>query len=296
MARIANDVFSIVVIQPDKKHIRQPIQGEKCPRLFCSPAQVQVSAKNLAAAGHTVYGAARRVEKLEELRPFGVIPLQLDITDEDSIKKAVETIITEQGRIDALVNNAGYGSYGAIEDVTLDEARNQFEVNLFGLARLTQLILPQMRAQRSGRIINVSSMGGRLTTFMGAWYHATKYALEAFSDALRMETSDFGIQVSIIEPGGIKTDWGMIAADKLEESAKGGAYESIARKTAENMRRHYSSESLSDPAIISKAITHAIEAKKPKTRYLIGFMAKPAVLMHAVLPDRTFDKIIRRFM
>ena len=254
------------------------------------------TAKNLATAGHTVYGAARRLEKLEELRPFGVIPLQLDITDEDSIKKAVETIITEQGRIDVLVNNAGYGSYGAIEDVTLDEARNQFEVNLFGLARLTQLVLPQMRAQRSGRIINVSSMGGRLTTFMGAWYHATKYALEAFSDALRMETSDFGIQVSIIEPGGIKTDWGMIAADKLEESARGGAYESIARKTAANMRRHYSSESLSDPAIISKAITHAIEAKKPKTRYLIGFMAKPAVLMHTVLPDRAFDKIIRRFM
>lgn len=223
------------------------------------------TAKDLAAAGHTVYGAARRVEKLEELRPFGIIPLQLDITDEDSVKKAVETIIAEQGRIDALVNNAGYGSYGAIEDVTLDEARNQFEVNLFGLARLTQLVLPQMRAQRSGRIINVSSMGGRLTTFMGAWYHATKYALEAFSDALRMETSDFGIQVSIIEPGGIKTDWGIIAANKLEKSAKGGAYESIARKTAENMRRHYSSESLSDPAIISKAITHAIEAKKPKT-------------------------------
>ena len=254
------------------------------------------TAKDLAAAGHTVYGAARRVEKLEELRPFGIIPLQLDITDEDSIKKTVETIITKQGRIDALVNNAGYGSYGAIEDVTLDEARNQFEVNLFGLARLTQLILPQMRAQCFGRIINVSSMGGRLTTFMGAWYHATKYALEAFSDALRMETSDFGIQVSIIEPGGIKTDWGLIAADKLEESAKGGAYESIARKTAENMRRIYSSESLSDPAIISKAITHAIEAKKPKTRYLIGFMAKPAVLMHTVLPDRTFDTIIRRFM
>ena len=254
------------------------------------------TAKDLAAAGHTVYGAARRVEKLEELRPFGLIPLQLDITDEDSVKKAVETIIAEQGRIDALVNNAGYGSYGAIEDVTLDEARNQFEVNLFGLARLTQLVLPQMRAQRSGRIINVSSMGGRLTTFMGAWYHATKYALEAFSDALRMETSDFGIQVSIIEPGGIKTDWGMIAADKLEESAKGGAYESIARKTAENMRRHYSSESLSDPAIISKAITHAIEAKKPKTRYLIGYMAKPAVLMHTVLPARAFDTIIRRFM
>ena len=222
------------------------------------------TAKDLAAAGHTVYGAARRVEKLEELRPFGIIPLQLDITDEDSIKKAVETIITKQGRIDALVNNAGYGSYGAIEDVTLDEARNQFEVNLFGLARLTQLILPQMRAQRSGRIINVSSMGGRLTTFMGAWYHATKYALEAFSDALRMETSDFGIQVSIIEPGGIKTDWGMIAADKLEESAKGGAYESIARKTAENMRRLYSSKCCLTPPLFPRRSPTPSKQKSPR--------------------------------
>jgi len=238
-------------------------------------------------------------KKLEDLKRAGydaVSFMQIDVTKEEDWKRVVDASVERYGRIDVLVNNAGYGSYGAIEDVTLDEARNQFEVNLFGLARLTQLVLPQMRAQRSGRIINVSSMGGRLTTFMGAWYHATKYALEAFSDALRMETSDFGIQVSIIEPGGIKTDWGMIAADKLEESAKGGAYESIARKTAENMRRHYSSEPLSDPAIISKAITHAIEAKKPKTRYLIGYMAKPAVLMHTVLPARAFDTIIRRFM
>ena len=253
------------------------------------------TAKDLAAAGHTVYGAARRVEKLEELRPFGIIPLQLDITDEDSIKKAVETIITKQGRIDALVNNAGYGSYGAIEDVTLDEARNQFEVNLFGLARLTQLILPQMRAQRSGRIINVSSMGGRLTTFMGAWYHATKYALEAFSDALRMETSDFGIQVSIIEPGGIKTPWGLIAADHLEESSRNGVYAEQAQRVAANMRKLYSpSSSLSEPKVISRTILRALEARRPKTRYLVGFGAKPSVFLHTVLPDRLFDKVARR--
>ena len=250
----------------------------------------------LVRYGYTVYGAARRVEKIEELASEGVKALSLDVTDEASMEAAVQQIIDAEGRIDVLINNAGYGSYGAIEDVPIDEARRQFEVNLFGLARLTQLVLPHMRARGSGRILNISSMAGRITSPLGAWYHATKYALEAFSDALRMETSDFGIQVSIIEPGGIKTDWGMIAADKLEESAKGGAYESIARKTAENMRRHYSSESLSDPTIISKAITHAIEAKKPKTRYLIGYMAKPAVLMHTVLPARAFDKIIRRFM
>ena len=115
-----------------------------------------------------------------------------------------------------------YGSYGAIEDVEINEARRQFEVNLFGLARLVQLVLPHMRKQKSGRIINVSSMGGRMTSYFGGWYHATKYALEAFSDALRMEVADFGIDVSLIEPGGIKTDWGIIAADKLANSAKNG--------------------------------------------------------------------------
>ncbi|MCG0791650.1 short chain dehydrogenase [Lactiplantibacillus plantarum] len=140
-----------------------------------------------------------------------------------------------------MINNAGYGSYGAVEDVSIDEARQQFEVNLFGMARLTQLVLPYMRAQREGRIINTSSMGGRLVSYMGAWYHATKYAIEAFSDALRMETKDFGIKVAIIEPGGIKTNWGFIAADHLEASARHSAYQTQATKAAAGMRRQYSS-------------------------------------------------------
>lgn len=145
------------------------------------------TAESLAKEGHVVYGAVRRTEKMETLKQFGVKPMYLDVTDEESIKSVIDTIIGNEGRIDVLINNAGYGSFGAVEDVDISEAKMQFEVNLFGLARLVQLVLPHMRKQKSGRIINVSSMGGRMTSYFGGWYHATKYALEAFSDALRME-------------------------------------------------------------------------------------------------------------
>ena len=254
------------------------------------------TAESLAKEGHIVYGAARRIEKMEDLKQFGVKSIYLDITDENSIKNVVDTIIGNEGRIDVLINNAGYGSFGAVEDVEINEARRQFEVNLFGLARLVQLVLPHMRKQKEGRIINVSSMGGRLTTYFGAWYHATKYALEAFSDALRMEVSDFGIDVSLIEPGGIKTDWGIIAADKLEKSAKGGAYEKEAMKTAKGMKKQYSGNLLSNPIVITKAISKAVNSNRPKARYLIGFMAKPLVFLHTILPTKVFDKIMKKLM
>ena len=254
------------------------------------------TAESLAKEGHIVYGAARRIEKMEDLKQFGVKSIYLDITDENSIKNVVDTIIGNEGRIDVLINNAGYGSFGAVEDVEINEARRQFEVNLFGLARLVQLVLPHMRKQKSGRIINVSSMGGRLTTYFGAWYHATKYALEAFSDALRMEVSDFGIDVSLIEPGGIKTEWGIIAADKLEKSAKGGAYEKEAMKTAKGMKKQYSGNLLSNPIVITKAISKAVNSNRPKARYLIGFMAKPLVFLHTILPVKVFDKIMKKLM
>ena len=254
------------------------------------------TAESLAKEGHIVYGAARRIEKMEDLKQFGVKSIYLDVTDENGIKNVVDTIIGNEGRIDVLINNAGYGSFGAVEDVDISEAKMQFEVNLFGLARLVQLVLPYMRKQKSGRIINVSSMGGRLTTYFGAWYHATKYALEAFSDALRMEVSDFGIDVSLIEPGGIKTDWGIIAADKLENSAKGGAYEKEAMKTAKGMKKQYSGNLLSNPIVITKAISKAVNSNRPKARYLIGFMAKPLVFLHTILPAKVFDKIMRNVM
>lgn len=251
------------------------------------------TAKNLSDQGHTVYGAARRLDKLEALQSFGVRPIRMDVTDDDSLESAVNEIIKNEGRIDVLINNAGYGSYGAIEDVTIAEAKKQFDVNLFGMARLTQLVLPYMRKQHSGKIINTSSMGGRLVSYMGAWYHATKYAVEAFSDALRMETADFGIKVSLIEPGGIKTNWGFIAADNLEKSAQGGAYEQQAIKTARGMRKQYNSKMLSDPQVISKAIARAVNSKHPKSRYLIGFGAKPLVFIKTILPTRSFDFIMK---
>ncbi|WP_449032023.1 oxidoreductase [Prevotella histicola] len=250
------------------------------------------TAEMLAKQGHIVYGAARRVEKMEPLKAFGVKLLQLDVTSEESIEQAVDTVVKAEGRIDVLVNNAGYGSYGAVEDVSIDEARKQFDVNLFGVAMLTKKVLPHMRSQHSGTIINVSSMGGRVTTYFGAWYHATKYALEAFSDALRMETKQFGINVSIVEPGGIKTPWGFIAADHLEESAKNGAYAEQAKKTAEGMRKQYSGNMMSSPMVIAKAISRAVNANRPKTRYLIGLGAKPLVFLHSILPARCFDWIM----
>ena len=251
------------------------------------------TAEFLAKQGHIVYGAARRIEQMEPLKAFGVKPIRLDVTSQESIDEAVAAIVKAEGRIDVLVNNAGYGSYGAVEDVSIEEARKQFDVNIFGVAMLTKKVLPYMREQRSGTIINVASIGGRLTTYFGAWYHATKYALEALSDALRMETKDFGIQVSIIEPGGIKTPWGFIAADLLAESAKGGAYEQQASKTAEGMRKQYEGNMMSKPIVIAKAISRAVNSRRPKTRYTVGFMAKPLVWLHTWLPARWFDGLMR---
>lgn len=250
----------------------------------------------LAQQGHIVYGAARRLDKLQDLLAYHVTPLQLDVTDAASRQAAIQTIITENNRLDVLINNAGYGAYGAIEDVPLAEAQRQFDVNLFGVAGLTQLVLPYMRQQHTGTIINTSSMGGRLTTFMGAWYHATKYAIEAFSDALRMETRAFGINVVLIEPGGIKTNWGMIAADHLAETSQHGAYAEMGTAAAAGMRRIYSSKFLSRPEVISRAMLKAVNHRYPRTRYLIGAGAKPLVFLHAILPTRWFDALIIRAM
>ncbi|GEN94797.1 oxidoreductase [Pediococcus ethanolidurans] len=247
------------------------------------------TAQKLAEQGHKVYGAARRVEKMAPLEKFGVTPLKLDVTNQFSIDAAIKQVIAESGRIDVLINNAGYGSYGAIEDVSIAEAKQQFEVNLFGLASLTKAVLPYMQKQKSGRIINTSSMGGRLVSYLGAWYHATKYAVEAFSDALRMEVKPFGIDVVLIEPGGIKTNWGFIAADHLEKSAKDGAYAAVAKKTAEGMRKQYSGRMMSDPKVISNAMSKAVNRRRPRTRYVVGMGAKPLIFLHAILPARAFD-------
>ncbi|MGL4742111.1 MAG: oxidoreductase [Sarcina sp.] len=251
------------------------------------------AALELQKKGIIVYGAARRVDKLEELKKHGINVIKLDVTDEESMVKCVQTILEKEKRIDILVNNAGYGSYGAVEDVPMEEARRQIEVNIFGLARMTQLVVPAMRAHKFGRIINISSMGGKMYTPFGAWYHATKFAVEGFSDCLRLELKEFGIDVVLVEPGGIKTAWGTIAADNLIQTAQNGAYEESATKTANNMRKLYTGKRLTDPNVIGKVIAKAAVVSKPKTRYLLGFGAKPAVIAKRLLPDRVFDKFIK---
>jgi NAD(P)-dependent dehydrogenase (short-subunit alcohol dehydrogenase family) len=166
----------------------------------------EATALSLQAAGYLVYGAARRVDRMTSLADKGVRVLAMDITDEASMAAGVKQILADNDGIDVLVNNAGFGSYGALEDVPMDDARYQFEVNLFGMARLIQLVLPAMRKQRSGRIINVSSIGGKIYEPMGGWYHATKFAVEGLSDSLRLELAPFGIQVVVVEPGAIRTE------------------------------------------------------------------------------------------
>lgn len=250
------------------------------------------TAKLLANQGNIVYAAGRHIENLQQLN--SVNPLYIDITDDISIRNAVNSILKEQGRIDVLINNAGYGSYGSIEDVPLQEARNQFDVNVFGLVSLTQLVLPVMRKQKSGHIINLSSVYGRLSSSFGGWYHATKHAVEALSDTLRLETKQYGIEVSIIEPGPIKTDWGIIAANKLAETAKGSAYEKQALKTSNRMKKAYSSNILSKPSVVSKSIAKVVNKKQPRTRYIVGRGAKLLIFLNAILPTRTFDKLISK--
>jgi len=252
------------------------------------------TAIRLAQEGHKVYGAARRMERMMPLKEYGIMPLPMDVTDEQSISSAVTTLIEAEGRIDVLVNNAGYGMFGAIENVPIDEARKQLEVNVFGLARLTQLVLPYMREQHEGRIINLSSIAGRAVFYFGGWYHVSKYAVEAFSDALRMEVKPFGIHVVIIEPGAIKTNWGIIAADHLSSTSAGTVYEEAAANEAHTLRTVYSSKMLPQPSVISKTICRAVRARNPRTRYHAGFGARTCLFLHHVLPTKWWDALVRR--
>ncbi len=251
------------------------------------------TAKHLIKEGHIVYGAARRVESMEDLVENGGHAIKMDMTNEETIIQGVEQVIKEQGKIDVLINNAGYAIYGAVEDTTMEDARRQFEVNIFGLARLTQLVLPHMRKQNSGKIINISSMGGKIYTPLGAWYHATKHALEGWSDALRIELKQFNIDVIIVEPGAIATEFGDVMLEPMLARSGEGLYSEIAQSMANSTRSSYEKKGASSPpSVIAKVISRAIAAKKPRTRYVAGKMAKPLMFMRKHLSDRTFDKII----
>lgn len=253
------------------------------------------TARRLAGAGFLVYGAARRTDRLAELATDGVRALALDVTSDDSMVAAVDQVLSETGRIDLLVNNAGYGSYGAIEDVPMDEARRQIEVNLFGLARMIQLVVPGMRARRSGTIVNITSMGGKITTPFGGWYHASKFAVEGLSDALRLELARFGVHVVVIEPGAIATEWGGIAMDTARAASGQGPYAEQVRAMNAGMNGAVARWA-SDPDVVARAIERAATTDRPRTRYAIGFLAKPALLARRLLPDRAMDWLQTRML
>jgi NAD(P)-dependent dehydrogenase (short-subunit alcohol dehydrogenase family) len=249
--------------------------------------------KALLESGHTVYAGARRLDRMKELSDAGAHVLALDVTDDASMTKAVQTILEEAGRIDVLINNAGYGSYGALEDVPPQEARRQFDVNIFGLARMTQLVLPTMRTQRSGRIVNVSSIGGKFGEAFGSWYHATKFAVEGLSDSLRMELHPFGIDVVVIQPGATHSEWDGIARESLLKYSADGPYRKGAASHAKLMEIGHKGSIPAPPSVVAKTIVAAVEAQRPKTRYATGGMAGTMLLMRRVLSDRAFDATFR---
>ena len=248
----------------------------------------------LAARGWIVYGAARRVDRMQELEAAGCQVIAMDVTDDASLRAGVDRIIREQRRLDVLVNNAGYGSYGALEDVPIDEARRQFEVNVFGLARLSQLVIPTMRALGRGRIINVSSIGGRIYEPIGSWYHATKFAVEGLSDSLRIELAPHGIDVVIIQPGPIRTEWNSISRRIAKEYSGAGPYAAQARALVRNYERVDDSPASGTPEDVAATIVRAATARRPKTRYATPASAKIVVAARRLLPDRIMDLILRR--
>ena len=191
-------------------------------------------ARRLIQDGYQVYAAARSVEKMHDLAHLGAYPLRMDISRDEDIVVAVNTIMSQTGGVDVLVNNAGFGLYGPVEEIGIDEARYQFEVNVFGAARLTQLLIPAMRARRSGYIINITSMGGKIYTLLGAWYHATKHALEGWSDCLRLEVAEFGIKVVIVEPGLIETGFGDVVSGNIVKRSANGPYARLVEKVAKS--------------------------------------------------------------
>lgn len=250
----------------------------------------RTTAELLLKKGFTVYAAARRVAMMAPLEQMGGHILRMDVSDDASMVTGIEQLIKNEGSIDILINNAGFGSYGALEDVSMEEARYQLEVNVIGAARLIQLVLPHMRMQRSGTIVNISSIGGKLANPFGGWYHASKFALEALSDSLRMEVKPFGISVVVIEPGGVKSEWSDIAMEKAKSASKEGPYAAMVDKMIETGKRF--KDKNAEPEVIAELILKAITSKKPKTRYSGGLMARPLLLMRKLLSDKMMDKII----
>lgn len=252
----------------------------------------KVIARQLVKDGLTVVVAARRVEQMEDLKALGAHLIALDISKDESILAAVSEIEARFGGIDVLVNNAGFGLYGAVEDVPMEQARYQFEVNVFGLARLTQLLVPHMRRQKAGKIINMSSMGGKIYTPLGAWYHATKHAVEGFSDCLRLELAPFGIDVVVIQPGIILTEFGSVVEGPVKAYSGAGAYADMAGRVARATANTYKAGGGSSPQIVADTVSRVVRSRRPKTRYAMGKFAKPMIAIRKWLGDRAFDRLV----
>ncbi len=253
----------------------------------------EATVKRLLKDGYKVFAAARRLDRMAPLKRLGAELIDLDLTEDASIVAAVEKV-RAAGRLDLLVNNAGYGSYGAIEDVPMAEARRQMEVNVFGLARLCQLATPLMRTRKSGTIVNVTSIGGKIGEPFGGWYHATKFAVEGFSDCLRMELRPFGIRVVVIEPGAIRTEWGGIAHQSLVERSGSSAYAPWALKHAAVLSSAESGSFASPPEVVANTIARAAAARRPRIRYGTGGGAKLFLFLAHWLPDRWKDALMWR--
>jgi NAD(P)-dependent dehydrogenase (short-subunit alcohol dehydrogenase family) len=260
----------------------------------CSTGIGRATAQRLAARGHTVYSTARRTESIADLEQAGCHTLALDVTDESSMQAAVDHVVAAQGAVDALVNNAGYSQSGALETVLLADVRRQFETNVFGLLRMCQLVLPAMREQRAGRIVNVSSMGANFVFPGGGVYHATKYAIDALSDALRFEVSGFGIDVVIIQPGLIRTNFADTAA--AETPSGDGPYATFNASVVQSIRDAYERGPLArlggPPEAVAAAIERAITARRPKIRYRVTPSARMLIAQRKLMTDRMWDAFL----
>ena len=258
----------------------------------CSTGIGRATAQRLASDGHVVYASARRLESIEDLA--GCKKLALDVTDEASMTAAVKTIEDAEGAVGVLVNNAGFGLHGAFETTPLEEIRRQFETNVIGLARLSQLVLPGMRAQGWGRIVNISSMGGKFSFPGGAFYHGTKHAVEAMSDVMRFELKPFGIEVVVVEPGIVRTQFADTALGTVADDE--GPYASFHRgleKTFHNAYEGPLSRFGVGTESVARTIAKAVTAKRPRTRYVVPAAIRGMVLVRRVLPDRAFDLLLR---
>jgi NAD(P)-dependent dehydrogenase (short-subunit alcohol dehydrogenase family) len=261
----------------------------------CSTGIGRATAERLARGGWTVYATARKPESIEDLAAKGCKTLALDVTDEQSMRSAVEAVEAAEGAVGVLVNNAGYSQSGALETLPLDNVRSQFETNVFGLLRMCQLVLPGMRRQRYGRIVNLSSIGGKVTFPGGGAYHATKFAVEAISDVLRFEVSPFGIDVIVIEPGLIKTNFSEAAVGSMSDIQADGPYGEFNTAVASTTTNAYEgilSKLGAGPDAVARVIEKAISRRRPRTRYPVTPSARFMLTQHAILPDRLWDRMV----